>query len=488
MPGQILLIGTDRMWKAHNAKGERFGKQRLRKVLTGHAYRLAKQIVEEVIGAVEAFCGARFGKDGIPLVVIRSPPTVCGKPVKTSIRILEGVAQDLSALPSRSVDLVVTSPPYPMIQMWDGVFAEQDERIWTDLEAGKGHNAFERMHRILDGAWRECDRVLKPGAIACVNIGDAVRTLNGDFRLYSNHSRILKTFLENGYAVLPDILWRKQTNAPNKFLGSGMLPVGAYVTYEHEYILVLRKGPRRAFDGDRAKKLRRESAFFWEERNVWFSDVWQDIKGTPQALVDGTARQRSAAFPFELAYRLICMFSIKKDLVLDPFVGTGTTLGAALAAGRSAVGVERDATLAAVAWAMLAASPGHANAYTRDRLVRHLRFVAERTAQKGPLRHVNAHYGFAVMTSQERELLIADVLRTHREDDETLRVEHDDRPQEDLVAVGQEHGTPAAPGEGSGGREPVPGFHRSGGLRPAHDRRVPEADHSLQVRRNPNEH
>jgi DNA modification methylase len=355
--------------------------------------------------------------------------------VKTRISIVQGQAQDLSIIPSESVELIVTSPPYPMIEMWDGLFVAQDGRIQRHLEAGQGRQAFERMHRILDAAWAECDRVLKPGGIACINIGDATRTLKGDFQLYSNHSRVLRAFLERGYAALPDIVWRKPTNAPNKFMGSGMLPVGAYVTYEHEYVLVLRKGLRRKFASAAEKRLRRESAFFWEERNVWFSDVWHDIKGTPQALLDPAVRQRSAAFPFELAYRLICMFSIKQDVVLDPFAGTGTTLVAALAGGRNAVGVEMDESLTALARRLLAAAPDFANAHARQRLARHLRFALERTARTGPLKYINVHYGFPVVTSQERELLLGDVLGIRAEGDQALIVEYGDGPQADLVGV-----------------------------------------------------
>ena len=299
--------------------------------------------------------------------------------METEIKLLCSSSHDMGGLATASVDLVVTSPPYPMIAMWDEAFGEQDERIRARLQAGEGNEAFELMHRLLDRTWDECDRVLKPGGIACINVGDATRTLDGDFRLYSNHWRVLKAFLDRGYAALPDILWRKQTNAPNKFMGSGMLPGGAYVTYEHEYILVLRKGIRRRFDSEEEKRLRRQSAYFWEERNTWFSDVWYDIKGTPQSLVTKEARDRSAAFPFELAYRLISMFSIRKDLVLDPFAGTGTTLAAALASGRSAVGMEMDSSLAGVGWDMLAAAPEFANRYTRERLARHMQFAAERT-------------------------------------------------------------------------------------------------------------
>ena len=134
-----------------------------------------------------------------------------------------------------------------MISMWDGIFQEQDPEIESLLETGKGSEAYEKMHLVLDRVWRECARLLVPGGIACINIGDATRRLGEDFRLYSNHSRCVSAFENIGFQVLPPIFWRKSTNAPNKFMGSGMLPPGAYVTLEHEYILLFRKGGKAEF-------------------------------------------------------------------------------------------------------------------------------------------------------------------------------------------------------------------------------------------------
>ena len=185
----------------------------------------------------------------------------------TKHEIIIGNSNNMKAIPDGTVNLIVTSPPYPMIEMWDEMFSSQHPAIRNDLESGNGMAAFEKMHEVLNAIWQECDRVLADNGFVCINIGDATRTINDNFQLYSNHTQIINKFLSMGYCVLPDIHWRKQSNAPNKFMGSGMFPAGAYVTYEHEYILVFRKGGKRVFKGAE-KALRQKSAFFWEERNV----------------------------------------------------------------------------------------------------------------------------------------------------------------------------------------------------------------------------
>ena len=315
----------------------------------------------------------------------------------------------MSAVRDGSVSLVVTSPPYPMIELWDEQFAAADPLIAQALTAEDGNRAFESMHARLDAVWRECHRVLQPGGLACINIGDATRKIGDEFRLFSNHSRILQALMGLGFSVLPDILWRKPTNAPNKFLGSGMLPAGAYVTYEHEYILIVRKGgPRRFSPADKAR--RRRSAFFWEERNEWFSDVWLGLVGTRQLLgnagLDETdTRARSAAFPFELAYRLIQMYSLIGDTVLDPFLGTGTTTTAAIAGGRSSIGFEVERSLRPIIHGAIeeTARPLGVEC-VRRRLCDHVDFVRSREEQGKRCSHVNRRYEFRVVTGQEVDL------------------------------------------------------------------------------------
>ncbi len=335
----------------------------------------------------------------------------------------------MKSIPSESVDLIVTSPPYPMIAMWDDLFSDMDSDIKSALERENGPLAFERMHEALDPAWDETWRVLKPGGIACINIGDGARTIRKNFALYTNHSRILTHMLRIGFSALPAILWRKQTNAPNKFMGSGMLPPGAYVTLEHEYILILRKGPKREFKTAEEKENRRESAIFWEERNVWFSDVWMDLKGVRQHLSDESARGRTAAFPFEVPHRLINMFSVKGDTVVDPFVGVGTTLAAAMAAGRNSIGFEIDEGLRDVIVSRAETVKKFSNDRIRERIRSHKAFVEERVKVKGELKYTNARYGFPVISRQEKDLFFNPLIKVDATADAVINVAYSGKPQ-----------------------------------------------------------
>jgi DNA modification methylase len=326
--------------------------------------------------------------------------------MQTTHRLLTGDARTLEGVADASVHLVVTSPPYPMVAMWDAAFRGMALAAGVALDAGDAAAAFAAMHAELDRAWAACHRVLVPGGLLCINVGDATRTVDGTFQLFPNHARILTAAAALGFVVLPDILWHKPTNSPTKFMGSGMLPAGAYVTYEHEYVLVLRKGGRRTFRGE-AAAARRRSAFFWEERNAWFSDVWRDIRGTRQRL-DAAARKRSGAYPFGLPYRLILMHSLQGEVVLDPFAGTGTTAAAALAAGRSSVGVELDPSLLPHREAALGAAVAEGAARARARLRDHAAFVAAHTAAGKPPGHHNDGLGLPVVTRQERELVLTE--------------------------------------------------------------------------------
>ena len=247
---------------------------------------------------------------------------------KTEHKIILGDSRRMSEIEDGKVHLVVTSPPYPMIEIWD------------DLFESLGCKTFDSMHKYLAEVWKECYRVLVDGGIACINIGDATRKVDGVFRLFPNHSRVIEECEKLGFVTLPYILWKKPTTKPNAFLGSGFLPPNAYVTLDCEYILVFRKGEPRKF---KAKDPYRYASYYTkEERDVWFSQIW-DIKGVRQE--NSKVERRVAAYPEEVVYRLIRMFSIIGDTVLDPFLGTGTTTKVAMQLYRNSIGYEIDEKL-----------------------------------------------------------------------------------------------------------------------------------------------
>lgn len=238
----------------------------------------------------------------------------------------------------------------------------------------------------------------------CINIGDATRTVNKSFALYPNHSRIIQSCLSLGLTNLPNIIWRKVTNAPNKFMGSGMLPNGAYVTLEHEWILVFRKGEKRPYKTETDKNNRRNSAFFREERNQWFSDVW-DLQGAKQQIIDSQTRQRNASFPFTIPYRLILMYSQEGDIVLDPFLGLGTTSMAAMVAGRNSVGIEIDSLLKNnIIDNLTGTSLDSYNQFIRNRITSHLGFIEKRQADGKEVKYDNQLLDCLVMTKQEQDI------------------------------------------------------------------------------------
>ncbi|WP_435320258.1 DNA-methyltransferase [Haloarchaeobius sp. TZWSO28] len=320
-----------------------------------------------------------------------------------------GDAREMTAVEDAAVDLVVTSPPYPMIELWDEAFADLNPTIGEALAAGDGDRAFDLMHDELAAVWDELDRVVRPGGIVCINVGDATRSIDGHFSQFPNHARIVEHMTDRGFRPLPDVLWRKPTNKASKFMGSGMLPTNAYVTLEHEYVLVFRKG-----DGTRqfepGSERRYESAYFWEERNEWFSDVWTDIAGTVQTRhVDDAIRNRSAAYPLAIPYRLVNMYSIYGDTVLDPFWGTGTTTLAAMLSGRDSIGYELDPGVAGAFENRLDDLPERSETVVDRRLDAHREFVEARRAEGDEPGYEAEHYDFPVVTKQEKTIRFYEV-------------------------------------------------------------------------------
>lgn len=158
------------------------------------------------------------------------------------------------------------------------------------------------------------------------------------------------------------------------------------------------------------------------------------------------------------------MFSVKGDHVLDPFAGTGTTLLGAMAAGRHSTGYEIDAAFEDGLREGVRDVARVANARIRERLAAHLDFVAERRALGKDPKHTNRHYGFPVVTGQERFLLLNALESVEIGPGPSFTVSYAEAPQAEFLCAqsGPPPEPPGAPGKPApaGGRRPAPSRQR----------------------------
>jgi site-specific DNA-methyltransferase (adenine-specific) len=246
---------------------------------------------------------------------------------RTTHTLRQGDARRLDWIPDESVHLVVTSPPYWTLKEYP------DHEAQLGLVEDYGH-----FHDELEQVWKHCYRVLVPGGrVACV-VGDvciARRKNKGRHMVMPLHADIAVRARKVGFDYLTPVLWHKIANASyevengSSFLGKPYEP-NAILKNDMEYILMLRKsgGYRNPTDQQRA-----ESRLTKEEHAKWFRSFWADVTGE-------STRHHPAPFPVEVAYRLTRMFSFVGDTVLDPFMGTASTLVAACRCDRNSIGVE----------------------------------------------------------------------------------------------------------------------------------------------------
>jgi len=238
-----------------------------------------------------------------------------------------GDARDMSFLADESLHLVVTSPPYWTLKRYN------------ETEGQLGHvEDYEQFLRELNKVWRECFRVLTPGGrLVCV-VGDVClsRRQFGRHLVMPLHADTVANCRKIGFDNLNPIIWHKISNASyevengSKFLGKPFQP-NAIIKNDIEFILMQRKpGGYRKPTAEQIQLSRISK----EEFDLWFRQFWH-IPGA-------STRKHPAPFPEELAARLVRMFSFAGDTVLDPFLGTGTTMLAAAQYGRNSVGVEVD--------------------------------------------------------------------------------------------------------------------------------------------------
>ncbi len=238
-------------------------------------------------------------------------------------KIILGDSRAMPEVGDETVDLVVTSPPYWHIK---------DYGIPGQIGYGQS------LHQYLTDlfyTWSECFRILRPGARLCLNIGDqfARSVIYGRYKVIPLHAEFIAQGERIGFDFMGSVIWQKKTTMNTtggaNVMGSYPYPPNGLVEIDYEFILIFKRAGA-------AKKVLKEvkeaSKLTKEEWKEYFAGHWHF----------GGARQigHEAMFPEELPRRLIKMFTFKGDTVLDPFLGSGTTVKVALELGRNAVGYE----------------------------------------------------------------------------------------------------------------------------------------------------
>jgi len=251
--------------------------------------------------------------------------------VPTKHVLVYGDAREVQGLKPDSVHLVVTSPPYWTLKRYE------------DSRGQMGHIAdYEEFLNELQRVWQRCfDSLVPGGRLVCV-VGDVClsrRQNEGRHTVVPLHSAIQEQCRRIGFDNLAPIIWHKISNAVYEvsgaggFLGKPYEP-NAVIKNDIEFILMLRKPGGYRKPTLPAKLLSVISAQNYQQ---WFQQIWTGITGE-------STKHHPAPYPLQLAERIIRMFSFVGDVVLDPFLGTGTTTVAAAKSGRNSIGYEVQET------------------------------------------------------------------------------------------------------------------------------------------------
>lgn len=221
-------------------------------------------------------------------------------------KLILGSAENMKELPNNSIHLMITSPPYNVSKEYD-----------DDL-------SLKEYLELLENSFKETYRVLVNGGRACINVANLGRKPYIPLSDY-----ISRMMIKIGFNMRGEIIWNKAASAsPSTAWGSWMSASNPTLRDIHEYILVFSKG-----DYKRERK-GRENTITKEQFMEWTKSIW--------TMNAESARRigHPAPFPEELPYRLIQLYSYKDDIILDPFMGSGTTAISALKSKRKYVGYD----------------------------------------------------------------------------------------------------------------------------------------------------
>ncbi|MCC6253482.1 MAG: site-specific DNA-methyltransferase [Ignavibacteriaceae bacterium] len=234
-------------------------------------------------------------------------------PVELVNTIIAGSCENMSIIPSNSIHLMITSPPYNVSKDYD-----------EDL-------SLEEYLSLLKTAFTETYRVLVNGGRACINVANLGRKPYIPLSDY-----ISKIMIEIGYNMRGEIIWNKAASAsPSTAWGSWQSASNPTLRDIHEYILIFSKGDYKRIR-KKEEMHNKINTITKEQFMEWTKSIW--------TMNAESARRigHPAPFPEELPFRLIQLFSFKNDIILDPFMGSGTTAIASLKSERKYIGFDTD--------------------------------------------------------------------------------------------------------------------------------------------------
>jgi excisionase family DNA binding protein len=243
-------------------------------------------------------------------------------------------SQSMDDIADDSVHLMLTSPPYFNAKMYSKKPINGDLGNIHELDSW-----FSEISKV----WGEIFRVLQPGRKAFINIMNLPIRLETGFKSLNLVGKTIDVCEELGFIFKRDIVWHK-TNSVRAHFGTYPYPGSILLNHAHEFILEFEKPAAKGYNkyGHLTKEQKEASKLdkdFWTSLKK--SDVWLM---SPQG--SGDRRSHAAPFPYELPERLIKAYSYIGETVLDPFLGSGTTLLAACNLGRHGLGYEINPELA----------------------------------------------------------------------------------------------------------------------------------------------
>ncbi|MFI5133380.1 MAG: DNA-methyltransferase [Chitinophagales bacterium] len=229
-------------------------------------------------------------------------------PAELENTIIQASSEIMRDIPANSVHLMITSPPYNVSKEYD---EDLSLREYLDL-----------LHRV----FKETFRVLVHGGRACINVANIGRKPYIPLSDYVSHIMI-----DLGFDMRGEIIWNKSAGAGvSTAWGSWQSASNPILRDTHEYILVFSKGDYKRERKDKQNTITKDQFIEWT-KSIWTMNPESAKKiGHP------------APFPEELPYRLTQLYSFVDDIILDPFMGSGTTAVSALKSDRKFIGYDTD--------------------------------------------------------------------------------------------------------------------------------------------------